>query len=380
MSSIGVWTSGLDAAEPDGPSLALHRMLRELSQLNRGFDLTCIHTDSDSNEQIYEEFSELVIKKNLRGAKQIREARFDAVLINGIPTTIPSALFHQLNTNADRIAWVHGTLPWVVNYAYGDKLQQGSIKKRGRNRMTKAIMRTASRYFETVVANSNFTRSVLTDSLGVPESRTWVAKYGVDHDVFREYSESELESIEDYKTDHKDTLIYVSNNIERKGPDTVVDAYTRIAENRDDTRLLIVGGGYRGSSIQKTVQNSSHSEDVTFTGFLDETTVAKLYNISTILLFPTLHETFGMPILESMASGTPVISSNCTAIPEIAGDAAVLLDDPTDSVELAERTIELLDDEERQNQLTTKGIERVSEFHWRHTAEKFKKLFESATL
>jgi alpha-1,3-rhamnosyl/mannosyltransferase len=105
-----------------------------------------------------------------------------------------------------------------------------------------------------------------------------------------------------------------------------------------------------------------------FLGFVSEEELIALYNRASAFVFPSRYEGFGLPILEAMACGCPVICSNTTSLPEVAGDAALLID-PQDPVALAEAIATILTDQERRTRLGLAGIQRAGAFTWTRTAE-----------
>jgi len=106
---------------------------------------------------------------------------------------------------------------------------------------------------------------------------------------------------------------------------------------------------------------------VQFLGYADGRTLRDLYLGATCLVFPSLGEGFGLPVLEAMACGLPVITSRVSSLPEIAGDAAVMVD-PADAVELAEATHRVVTRSDLREELRRRGLERASQFSWRRTA------------
>jgi glycosyltransferase involved in cell wall biosynthesis len=97
-------------------------------------------------------------------------------------------------------------------------------------------------------------------------------------------------------------------------------------------------------------------------------TLRVLYSNADLFVFPSLYEGFGMPVLEAMACGTPVITSKTTSLPEVAGDAAVLIN-PEDAEELADAIIQVLDDDSLQADLRARGLERAKQFTWQRAAQ-----------
>ena len=103
-------------------------------------------------------------------------------------------------------------------------------------------------------------------------------------------------------------------------------------------------------------------------GYIVNQELPKLYKLAQLFLYPSLRESFGIPILEAMQCGTPLITSNTSAMPEIAGPGTILID-PTQPEEIAEMTVRLLDDTELQTRVIAYGLERVRLFSWKRTTE-----------
>ncbi len=140
---------------------------------------------------------------------------------------------------------------------------------------------------------------------------------------------------------------------------------------------MIVGiPNWKQTKFYDIVQESNFKKDVIFTDFVSEDDLVLLYNGATIFLYPSLYEGFGIPPLEAMACGVPVITSNTTSIPEIVGDAAYLMD-PLNDKELKEALLRLLSDENLRNDLIEKGFKRVKEFSWQKMAKETLQIYES---
>lgn len=139
-------------------------------------------------------------------------------------------------------------------------------------------------------------------------------------------------------------------------------------------KLVLCGHkGQEYAAIQTIIQD--HREFFIFPGVVEDNDLPLLYNLADIFVFPSLYEGFGLPVLEAMACGTPVITSNCSSLPEVAGDAAILVN-PEDEQEIAGAIMRLLTDESLRNSLVQKGLERVKNFSWEKTAEKTLELFK----
>ncbi len=136
--------------------------------------------------------------------------------------------------------------------------------------------------------------------------------------------------------------------------------------------LVIAGRKY--PEIFSETKLTKHP-NIHLTGFIDEEDKALLYQHALVFLYPSFYEGFGLPILEAMQCGAPVITSDATAMPEVAGDAALLVN-PNDPKELKEAMHELYRDEDLRKVLTKKGLARASRFSWKKTVQKMMKELE----
>ncbi|MFS0821580.1 glycosyltransferase family 4 protein [Bacillus sp. 1P02SD] len=140
-------------------------------------------------------------------------------------------------------------------------------------------------------------------------------------------------------------------------------------EHASDFKLVITGRSAWGSEeIKKIISDNKAEEDIILTGYVSDNDLIILYNIATYFVFPSIYEGFGLPVLEAMASGTPVISSNSSSLPEVAGDAAIYFD-PTNENELKEIFIKISNNEEIHEEYRKKGLERRKLFSWMKVAE-----------
>ncbi len=164
----------------------------------------------------------------------------------------------------------------------------------------------------------------------------------------------------------------------RKNTRFVIDKYVELrSRGLIDQKLVIVGiPNWRRTRFNDVVMQSGCRDDIILTDFLDDDELVLLYNCAAVFLYPSLYEGFGLPPLESMACGTPVIASNVTSIPEIVGDAAILID-PTDGDRLKKALLELLSNERLRRQLISRGFRWARKFSWRKMAEQTLAVYES---
>jgi glycosyltransferase involved in cell wall biosynthesis len=154
----------------------------------------------------------------------------------------------------------------------------------------------------------------------------------------------------------------------------LINAFARA--NIDKTyRLLIATEDTSG--LKSVIKSLNVENRVVFSGFIDEEDLPAYYRGAKAFVFPSLYEGFGLPILEAMACGTPVITSNVTAMPEVAGEAAMLID-PYSVNSIAQGIEQVINDTSLQQSLRNKGLERVKEFTWDKTAAVVKDVLEQA--
>lgn len=155
-------------------------------------------------------------------------------------------------------------------------------------------------------------------------------------------------------------FLAISNGKHHKNTETVIKGFLD-AKLGDKAKLIFVGAP--SQQVAALVSKLRAHESIWFMGKVSDVELASLYRGAVALIFPSLYEGFGLPIVESMACGTPVITSNCTAMPEVAGGAALLVD-PLSAEQIAASATQLLDDRDLRNTLAQKGVVRAGDFRW----------------
>jgi glycosyltransferase involved in cell wall biosynthesis len=163
-------------------------------------------------------------------------------------------------------------------------------------------------------------------------------------------------------------LLAVGNLQPRKNLVRLVEAYGALRERHPDIQLVIVGpSGFRSSGVQDTIANRGLSDSIRLSGYVPEHDLVALYNAAIGLVYPSVYEGFGLPVIEAMACGCPVIAANTSSLPEVAGDAAILVD-PFDVSALHHAMERLVTDPPVAQDLSARGLARAAQFSWRHTA------------
>jgi len=155
----------------------------------------------------------------------------------------------------------------------------------------------------------------------------------------------------------------------RKNLDRLLRAYHQLWQAGEHRALVVVGAErWRHSGIMQIVKELDLEQRVTFTGHVSDEDLPGVYSAADLFVFPSLYEGFGLPPLEAMACGTPVVCSNTSSLPEVVGDAAITVD-PYDVEALAEAMRRVLSDADLANDLRQRGLERAAGFTWERTAK-----------
>lgn len=245
-------------------------------------------------------------------------------------------------------------------------------------RVFAAPMRHAATRASHVICISECTRRDLVELLGVPEHRTSVVPLGVSS---RYAAVPQARDIVRQRFGlQRPYLLFVGTVQPRKNLPRLIRAFAQVVQSgRLDHELIIVGHvGWLAEESLQAAQAAGVAERVRFLDYQQEELLPALYTAADALAFPSLYEGFGLPVLEAMACGTPVLTSNTSSLPEVAGDAALLVD-PLDTGDIAQGLHRILSDEALRRHLREKGLLRARSFTWRDTAERMVSVFRRMT-
>ena len=227
---------------------------------------------------------------------------------------------------------------------------------------------------KTIICVSNHSAKYL-NSRGISLYKIAIVPNGVDFDSFNRYAESDIIKKIGNKFGENKIILYVGPLIKRKGLEHLIRGMKNVLSKRTDVFLVLVGKGKNEKKLTRLSLQLGIAENVVFEGFVEEKSLPAYYTSCDIFVLPSLQEGFGMVLVEAMACGKPVIASNNTAIPEVVGDAGVLVD-PRSPNGLADAIIDLLNDEEKMRELGEKALKRVQEnFTWDSSADKLLRIY-----
>jgi len=215
-----------------------------------------------------------------------------------------------------------------------------------------------------VLADSAHTRSDIVSLLGVSPDKVQVLYSGVHLHFQLQPEPGEAERIRArYDLGKRPYILSVGTLQPRKNYVRLIRAYARLTP---DAQLVIAGG--RGWLYQNILAEAErHGDRVRILGFVDDADLPALYRNAALFAFPSLYEGFGLPVLEALACGVPVVCSNGSSLPEIAGDAALLVD-PFDTDGLAEAMAHMLEDADLRREMIARGLARAARFTWEQAA------------
>lgn len=227
-----------------------------------------------------------------------------------------------------------------------------------------------------IVADSQATKDDLVQFYDLPVDRVTVLLSAVDERFYRISDPEELLTTRrKYGIGTTPYIFCVGTVQPRKNYSRLIQALAYLRAVRYDINLVIAGGrGWLEDPIYETIRATKMDNHVHFIGFADETDLPALYSAAYCCAFPSLYEGFGLPILEAMACGTPVITSNLSSLPEVAGDAAITVD-PYNLDALTHAIKQVLDDQNLYQMLVQRGYERVKLFSWEKSARQLRQLY-----
>jgi glycosyltransferase involved in cell wall biosynthesis len=233
----------------------------------------------------------------------------------------------------------------------------------------RAFVGPTARRAAVVLTLSEFSKDNIVRRYCVPPDRVVVTHCAADP-VFRPLHDAgRLAEVRDRYGTGEHYILCVGNLQPRKNLVTLIQAYVRLRQ-ADATRhkLVLVGRkGWLYDDIFAAARDSGYADELVFTDYVPDEDLVALYNAAGLFVYPSLFEGFGIPPLEAMACGTPTITSNTSALPEVVGDAALTID-PLDVEELARAMRAVLDDNALQERLSARGLQRAATFSWEATA------------
>lgn len=231
---------------------------------------------------------------------------------------------------------------------------------------------------ELILTVSEFERKNIMEHLQLPESKVQVLYNGVSQQFHNEYTSHQ---VGEFRAAHhlpENYILFLGNTAPKKNTPNVIRAFVEYCLTEKDAISLVLLD-YKKELVEKQLEKLKQPQvikKIIFPGYIQHHQIPLMYNAASIFLYPSLRESFGLPILEAMACGVPVITSTTSSMPEIAGDAAELVD-PFNHLPIANAMKKLLHDDFIREEYIKKGLQRVKNFTWKASAEKLLEIYNS---
>lgn len=293
----------------------------------------------------------------------------------GLPTMLqisPVDLFHGTNYSVP----VFAPCPTVVTihdmslFAFSHTHETNNVV-RGKRRIP-IMARRAS----LIIAPSESTKREIVKYLGTPAEKITVI-YEAARERMAPLALSACQRVLEKHQIKRPYILYVGTIEPRKNLLTLIRAYDEVLKtSQHRPQLVLCGGrGWLDSEIFNYVEELRIQELVRFTGYVDDQDLPAIYSAAGVFVYPSLYEGFGLPPLEAMACGTPVVVSNSSSLPEVVG-AAGLTHDPYDYQALAESIVKLFNDAAMHSQYRNRGLEQASRFSWERAAQETQSVYD----
>ena len=282
--------------------------------------------------------------------------------------------------------WMPRALPCPYVMTVHDLLEhmsrakgRSSLRRSLHYQLTRHVLSGAARIF----AVSQFSKSEIEKLFGIPPSRIEVVYNAIDERFLHGHaSPADRQLIAERYLVTYPFLLYAGRISPHKNLVRIIEAFSALRGELDkedkfpDLKLIIIGDDLSGHpDLRRTVVRSGVQNDVRFLGFVPIEILRIFYDVAHVFLFPSLYEGFGLPPLEAMAHGTPVVTSNTSSLPEVVGNAAVLVN-PENVFEIMRATHRVLVDQSLRDKLKLRGYEQAKRFSWENSVRRILKVYE----
>lgn len=366
---IGLITSAIDNRRARGTALVARKYLENLTSYRDKYDITLIHHEP-CNDPLYAEFKEVLIPHLPKpfDRQLFREAAF------WIGLTFKKEL------SFDVIHYLHPRI-WPSYLLTPSKhivvsaFEGAHMLKENRHSNENKIFRFTSRFLNyrmhRLTACSESGREEIVATYHVPSSRVTRIYLGVDSTFKPVEVGAGVRNLQKYGV-YPPYLLAVSRFDPHKNIHGLLDAYEILLSKHDLPPLVLVGGphtpGYSEKLIARCNMLREQGASIHVLPYVEDEDMPALYSLAEVLVYPSLHEGFGLPVAEAMACGTPVITTTASSLPEVAGRAALLVP-PNDAYALANAVQVVIDDSALREELVSAGKKQAAQFTWERMTE-----------
>jgi len=230
---------------------------------------------------------------------------------------------------------------------------------------------------DAILTNSETTKRDIVDRLMISPEKIHVTHLGAD-ECFRPLPKERIQPVLERHGIRQPYLLFVGSLEPRKNLETLILAFNRLKDKNHIPHRLVLAGqkGWLYEPILRAIEASPFRSDIVLTDYLAEGDLPALMNGAEVFVYPSYYEGFGLPVLEAMQCGTPVVTSNVSSLPEVGGEAC-LYADPHSAEEIADRILAVVQGTDLRKTMSEKGIERSKSFSWDKCARETLKVYES---
>jgi len=346
-----------------------NNLIKNLLKIKKDHDIYLIYSQKSDN-QLYSSHPKLLIPelplplpygiKTFPMPFMLRKYKFDVV---HYPAGMP---FFSWMTNSKNITTLHSVDSLIVPQYYPKTSQ-----------FTRLARKFDYKRMDLIIAVSKAEKNDIVRALKIPEEKIRVIYHGLEHERFRILKDTEAVKEEvNKKYGVGSFILQVANYFPVKNIAGLIKAFWKVKCQGIKHKLVIVGGKrWQYQEILKTIEELNLQKEVVLTGSVAGDDLVKFYNAADLVVLPSFYEACSLVLFEAMGCGTPVITSNVYSMPEVAGDAAILVD-PYDPDEIANAICKVLTNDSLRNEMIRNGLERVKEFTWERCARETLKVYE----
>lgn len=252
----------------------------------------------------------------------------------------------------------------LIPFLYQRTYYTGFVNRWVRRPLVLGIMKAAARRGDAFLANSQFTKRSVAGRFAIDPGKIHVGDLQAESVFFEKHGAARIAAVRAKYRLPASFIFCLGGSEPRKNVAAVIRGHHLLPRELQSRYPVIVGG----AAWQNTEFATAGDPLVQRIGFVDDVDLPVVYSLAAVFAWPSEYEGFGLPVLEAMASGTPVLTSNTTALPEAAGDAAVMVD-PTDATQIRDGLERILTDAAFRSALVDRGFANVARFSWRRNAE-----------
>lgn len=378
---VGIFTNVIDNRKARGTALVARKFLEQLDLFEDRFSFTLIH-NIKTNDPLYKKHKEIIITQvNIPFAKQlISEILFWVKYIfSGAPKF---DIFHYLHP---RIwpSYLFTRSKKIIVTAFDGGIMQDIFRPSLGDRLFRFTNRHLNFRMNKIISCSESGREEIIKYYKLPQDRVKSILLGVDP-IYKPVERNKAEEIlsKNYNVNYR-YFLAVSRFDPHKNILRLIDAYQLILKNHPDIHLVFVGGahtpGYSEKVLKEINTSNKVKENIHILPFVEDNHLPALYSNTIALVYPSLHEGFGLPVVEAMSCGAPVVSSDSTSLPEVGGDAVIYID-PNDTESIAKSMERILTENGLADHLSKAGLEQAKKFSWKKMASEIIEEYEKILL